>query len=187
MRPFQSEEQTISETWHLPGGTSIAVEASPCLAGGAVYVFRDVSELLRTQESHELLKRSQRAVLDTVENATALFGPDGRLKIHNASFANLWQLEEGELAGEPHISQVADLCADRTGRDGIWSMIAAGVNSADLERFGEWGQLVRADGRSLTLSFSRLPDGMTLIAFHAVDDQTRFEKVVAEATVISAA
>jgi|GEM_PF-963256 len=187
LQQFQEAGQHVTETWHLPAGMSIDVRSVPYLNGGAVYLFRDISDRLRQEETYQLLKRSQRAMLDNMSDATALFGPDGRLKIHNDAFAKLWQLEENELSGEPHLTRVADLCADRTGRDGIWSMIAAGVNAPDPERFSDWGQLVRADGRSLTLSLSRLPDGATLVSFSDITDLDRFQKVISEAQVISAA
>lgn len=187
MAQFQETGREVNETWHLPTGLSIEVRSVPYMMGGAVYLFRDISEKLRLEETAKLLKASQRAVLDTVDNATALFGPDGRLKIHNAAFAELWQLEECDLAEEPHLSKVADLCAARTGRDGIWSMISAGVNAPDPSRFGEWGQLVRADGRALTLSLTRLPDGATLVSFSDMAELRRFQAVLSETKVISAA
>lgn len=183
---FEDAGQHISETWHLPTGISIDVRSAPYLAGGAVYIFRDISDMLRLEETSNLLKASHRAVLDTLENATALFGPDGRLKIHNSAFVELWQLDESELSGEPHLSAVADLCAARTGRDGIWSMIAAGVNAPDPSRFGEWGQLMRADGKALTLNLSRLPDGATLVSFNDMTEVHRFQAVLSETKVISA-
>lgn len=187
LQQFEAADHNIIETWHLPMGISVDVRSVPYQTGGAVYLFRDISDQLRKEETHQLLIHSQRAVLETIPDATAMFGPDGRLKIHNDAFAKLWQLEENELTGEPHLSKVADLCANRTGRDGIWSMIAAGVNAPNPERFGEWGQILRADGRSLTLSLVRLPDGATLVSFSDMTDVQRFQNVLAENAAIAAA
>jgi PAS domain-containing protein len=187
LQQFEATDSNVKETWHLPMGISVDVRSMPYQLGGIVYLFRDISDALRKEETHQLLVHSQRAILETVADATALFGPDGRLKIHNDAFAKLWQLEETELTGEPHLSKVADLCASRTGRDGIWSMIAAGVNAPNPERFGEWGQILRADGRSLTLSLVRLPDGATLVSFTDMTDVQRFQNVLAESSVIAAA
>ncbi len=136
LQQFTNADRKVNETWHLPMGISVDVRSVPYQVGGAVYLFRDISERLRKEETYQLLIHSQRAVLETMADATAIFGPDGRLKIHNGAFAKLWQLEENELSGEPHLSKVADLCADRTGRDGIWSMHAAGVNAPNPESFG---------------------------------------------------
>lgn len=175
LRQFEEAGQPVAETWHLPTGMSVDVRSVPYLLGGTVYLFRDISERLRKEATHQLLVQSQRAMLNTLGDAMALFGTDGRLKMHNDAFARLWSLSESEMAGEPHLIKLADLCANRFGRDGIWSMIAAGVNAGDPERLGEWGQLARADGRPLTLALNRLPDGGTLVTFTDLSDLTRFE------------
>lgn len=180
LQQFVEASQHVMETWHLPTGMSVDVRSVPYLLGGAVYLFRDISERLRMEANHQLLVQSQRAMLDTVPDAMALFGTDGRLKVHNDAFAKLWRIDEEELAGQPHLTKVADLCAARIGRDGIWSMISAGVNAAEPERLGEWGQLARADGRSMTLSMSRMPDGSTLVAFTDITDLERFESMLVE-------
>ncbi len=187
LQQFVEAGQTVAETWHLPTGMSVDVHSAPYLPGGVVYMFHDISEQLRMEANHQLLIQSQRAMLNTISDAMALFGTDGRLKIHNESFAKLWRIDEDELAGQPHLSKVADLCAARIGRDGIWSMISAGVNAAEPERLGEWGQLARADGRSMTLSMSRMPDGATLVSFTDLTDLERFEAIVAKPRIVSAA
>lgn len=187
LQQFEEAGQRVIETWHLPTGMSVDVRSVPYLMGGAVYLFRDISDRLRKEATHQLLIQSQRAVLNTMSDAAAMFGPDGRLKMHNDAFTALWNLEESELTGEPHLSKVADLCAARIGRDGIWSMIAAGVNAGEPERFGEWGQLARADGRSLTLNLTRLPDGATLVGFSDLTDLSRFERELSLPQVVTAA
>jgi hypothetical protein len=58
-------------------------------------------------------------------------------------------------------------------------MISAGVNAAEPERLGEWGQLARADGKSMTLGLTRLPDGATLVTFTDVTDLQNFESLLA--------
>jgi PAS domain-containing protein len=183
MQQFHEAGQQVLETWHLPTGMSVDVRSVPYLMGGTVYLFRDISERLRMEATHHLLLQTQRGVLNTVDQAMALFGPDGRLRMHNDAFAQLWQLTEIELAGEPHLAKIADLCAGRTGRDGIWSMIAAGVNSAQPERIGEWGDLARADGRALSLGLTRLADGATLVTFSDTSDLTRFTEALLEPAV----
>jgi PAS domain-containing protein len=187
LRQFEEAGQQMAETWHLPTGMSVDLRTVPYLLGGTVYLFRDISDRLRKEATHQLLVQSQRAVLNTMGDAMALFGTDGRLKMHNDAFARLWKLSERELAGEPHLIRLADLCAERFGRDGIWSMVAAGVNAGEPERLGEWGQLARADGRALTLSLTRLPDGGTMVTFTDLDDLMRFETELCEPRVVTAA
>jgi PAS domain-containing protein len=187
LQQFHDANEHAVETWHLPTGISIDVRSAPYLPGGTVYLFRDISERIRVASAHQLLLHTQRAVLDTMDNALALFGPDGRLRLHNNAFASLWEISENELAGQPHLTKIAALCAGRTGRDGIWSMIASGVNSSQPERLGEWGDLERADGKALSASLKRLPDSATLVTFTDNTDLARFSEMTAKPKLVTAA
>ena len=180
MKQFEDAGQHHEETWHSPTGVSLDVRSFPYLLGGAIFLFRDISERLRTEASYQMLVLSQRATLNTVNEAMAVFGPDGRLKLHNDAFIRLWKLNEDQLSGQPHLTAVAGLCAARTGRDGIWSMVSAGVNSSEPARYGEWGHLARADGRSLSLALTRLPEGATVVSFTDVTDLQRFQTLLTE-------
>jgi PAS domain-containing protein len=175
LRVFDAGHQHIEETWHAPNGTSVDMKTYPYLLGGVVYLFNDISERLRSEAAYNMLAQIQRATINTVEEGIAVFGLDGRLKLHNDAFARLWRLENEELDGEPHLTRVADLCVARTGPDGIWNMISTGVNANEPTRFGEWGNVSRADGRVLSLALSRLPLGATLVTFADVTDALRFD------------
>ena len=177
---FEEDSQHQEETWHLPAGGSVRVKTYPYLPGGVAYLFEDISERLSLQVSYNMLAQMQRATLNTVEDGMAVFGPDGRLKLHNDAFARLWQLSESELSGEPLLTKVAELCVARTGHDGIWNIVAEAANSAEPARYSEWGKVTRSDGRILSLSLSRLPLGATLVIFADLTDIKRFETGLSE-------
>ncbi len=174
MRLFDVDNGQLDETWHIAGGSSVRVKAYPYLLGGVYYVFEDISETLRLNTSLHMLSQTQRATLDAIDDGMAVFGPDGRLKLHNAAFADLWQFEEHELSGEPHLSRIAAVSASRIGRDSVWSMVSSGVTSGEPSRYGEWGRVTRADGRILSVSLTRLPLGATLVVFEDLTDIERF-------------
>ncbi len=173
-RLFETAKGRLDETWHVAGGASVRVRAYPHLLGGVYYVFEDIGEVLRLNTSLHMLKQTQRATLDVIDNGMAVFGPDGRLKMHNTAFAELWQLDEPDLAAGPHLSNIASACTAKIGRDGVWNMVAAGVTSSEPSRYGEWGRLTRADGRVLSVSLTRLPLGATLVVFEDLTDLERF-------------
>ena len=58
--------------------------------------------------------------------------------------------------------------------DGIWGIVSCGINSATPECFGEWSKTRRADGRVISLSLSRLPNGTTVVAFTDITDLEKF-------------
>jgi PAS domain-containing protein len=175
MRLFESDNGEIDETWHISGGKSLRVRGYPYLLGGVYYVFDDISEALRLSTSLHMLQTTQRATLDTLAEAIAVFGSDGRLKMHNAAFAALWSLDESELTGEPHLARITALCTARTGVDGIWSIVSSGITAGEPARYCDWGRMTRADGRLLELSLKRLPLGSILASFEDVTDIERFD------------
>jgi signal transduction histidine kinase len=115
----------------------------------------------------------QSATLDTLSEGVAVFGPDGKLKLHNAAFTRIWEFENEELAGEPHVRTIAALSKDKFGDTGLWEQliqaIVAGAAARDL------GEVERSDRSILSLSTSPLPDGATLVTFNDVTDRFRIE------------
>jgi PAS domain-containing protein len=174
LQTFGSAERKSEEFWHLPNGKSIRIAIQPHLAGGVFVLFEDITERLRLESSLNLLTQVQKATLDTLDEGIAIFGTDGRLVLHNALFARMWKLAEDELGGQPHFAEIANLCTARIGRDGIWGIVSCGVNSATPESFGEWGKTRRADGRIISLSLSRLPNGATVVTFTDLTDLEQF-------------
>ena len=142
--------------------------------GGLFVLCEDISAQLKLESSLNLMTQVQKATLDTLDEGVAIFGANGRLVLHNALFAKMWRLTESDLTGQPHLSEIAGLCAARIGQDGIWGIIASGVNSPSPERFGEWGKARRADGRTISLALSRLPNGATLASFADLTDLEEF-------------
>ena len=169
------------EFWHLSGGRSLRVVAMPHLQGGVYYLFEDVSERFRREASFNMLFQVQRAALDQVEDAIAFIAPDGRLVLHNKTFGRLWHLTEEELSGEPHFNKVVELARAQVGPDNIWNIVAAGLASDEPERCNDWGHVDRADGKSISLTMSRLPNGATLVIFADVTNLRRFEAARADA------
>ena len=171
---FEPAGRRGEEFWHLPNGRSIRFVIHPHLLGGVFILFEDITERLKLESSLNLLTQVQKATLDTLDEGIAIFGTDGRLVMHNLPFARMWKLSENELDGQPHFAEIANLCTDRIGYDGIWGLVSCGVNSATPERFGEWSKTKRADGRVISLSLSRLPNGTTVVAFNDITDLEQF-------------
>lgn len=165
---------TREEFWHLPQGRSLRIVKQPHLRGGKLAVFEDISEKLFLQTSLNLLLQVQKATLDTLDEGVAIFGPEGRLLLHNAHFSALWRLTEEELAPQPHYSEIARFCAARLGQDETWDVIAASVSEITTDPGVKWRKVQRADSRIIALSLSRLPNGATIATFSDVTDLERF-------------
>jgi len=167
--------------WHLPGNRAILIQTHPSSQGGRLLVFEDISESLSLETSLNLSVQVQQATIDTLDDGAAIFGPNGRLYMHNEIFASLWKLPESELSAEPHLTKIAALCAAQYGNDEIWGMISDCVNSSELDRQLRWKTVRRADGRDISLSMTRLPNGATIAIFTDLTDLQRFEAMQREA------
>lgn len=169
--------QALEETWHLPSGRSIRLVTRSHWDGGIFILCEDISEKLKLESSLNLLTQVQKATLDTLDEGVAIFGADGRLVLHNALFAKMWRLTESDLTGQPLLGKIAQLCSRRIGHDGVWNIVASGISAAAPERLGEWGKAKRADGRVISLSLSRLPNGATMASFTDVTDLEKFHQL----------
>ena len=171
---FDNDGRQEEEYWHLPSGQSLRVSAQPDLLGGLTFLYEDVSAQLRLESSYTNMIRVQRATLDTLDEGVAVFGTDGRLKLHNSAFAELWKFSVSELSGEPHLKHLAGLSEQRFSHDNTWNIISSAVSSADPSSYSKWGTIARSDGKTLSLTLTRLPDGATLVSF---SDETSFTRL----------
>lgn len=170
----QPGEYLPEDLWHLPGGKTLRVVAQPHPFGGLSFLYEDVTEKLALESSYNTLIKVQSATLDTLQEGVAVFGPDARLKLHNAAFARIWELEESDLAGEPHVQKIAEASVARFGQQPMWDRLVAGIASG-AERRRDWGEIERSDKTILALSLAPLPDGATLVTFADVTDRFRIE------------
>jgi signal transduction histidine kinase len=172
-------EYPSEELWHVPGGNTLRVVAQPHPFGGLTYLYEDVTEKLALESAFNTQLKVQSATLDTLTEAVAVFGPDGKLKLHNAAFLHIWELEPRDLAGEPHVRTIAAACADKFGDQGVWERLIQSIVSGAPQR-RDWGEIERNDRIILSLTLSPLPDGATLVTFADVTDRSRIENALRE-------
>jgi signal transduction histidine kinase len=172
-----AQEYLPEELWHVPGGKTLRIVAQPHPFGGLTFLYEDVTARIALESSYNTLIKVQSATLDTLNEGVAVFGPDGRLKLHNASFVRIWDLTPKELAGEPHVRSVAAACAEKFGDAEIWEgLIQAIVSGSTGKR--DLGEIERNDRTILSLALSALPDGAILVTFVDVTDRFRIESAL---------
>ena len=167
---FENPLARKDETWHLPNGRSERWTICPHPLGGLTIFVEDITDEVELRSAYNAIVKTQKATLDIIEEAIAVFGLDGRLRLHNVAFARLWQLSDFDLAERPHIRQIALACESRIGKDDTWALVVTGVNAAEPECYNSWNAVTRADGRALVVSLTRLPDGATMATFSDLTD-----------------
>lgn len=169
------EAEAADALWALGDGRALRVARQRHPMGGVLLIFQDMTDQLSLQARYNTLIKVQRATLDRLHEAVAVFGSDGRLKLRNAAFETLWKLDPEQL-DEAAFEAVAERCHALHPDAAAWSGLKARITDPSPEaRQPVTGEIRRADGAILTFLTRPLPDGATLIAWDDITDSRRVE------------
>ncbi len=166
--------------WPLPDGRFLRVVQNPDPAGGVTYVFEDLTQRLQLETQVQALGRVQRETIDNLDEAVAVFGPDGRLSLSNRAFAALWEIKDTLLEGRPTIEHVAALCLSYVRDARVWTDIRGAVTAVADERQPRSVRIDRNDGSVIDTRTAPLPGGATLVTFRNVTDMVMVERALTE-------
>jgi signal transduction histidine kinase len=177
---FTSLIEPQREMLHLPDDRTLSLSVSPHPLGGLIFVYEDVTDRLALERSYNTLTEVQRESLDNLFEGIAVFGSDGRLKLHNPAYRKLWGLSEDDLAGEPHISEIVEKTRVYYNEDegDEWSARRASIIAAVSRHTLASDRLERRDGSILQLATVPLPDGNVLVSHLDVTDTVRVERAL---------
>ncbi|QBR70120.1 two-component sensor histidine kinase [Beijerinckiaceae bacterium] len=176
---YQSIE-TDDQVWFLPDGRTLRTVISPNPQGGVTYLFDDVTERYHLVSQFNASVRVQSETLDALKEGVAVFGSDGRLKLFNPAFANMWTLNPSDLDNRPHIDRVALICAPLFADQEAWDALRAVVAGLPDRRIGFERRLARLDGSVLDCAAAPLPDGATLLTFIDMTASVNVERALIE-------
>ncbi|MEO1040230.1 MAG: ATP-binding protein [Pseudomonadota bacterium] len=168
-------EETPDELWALPDGRTLRVARQRHPLGGLLVIFEDMTDQLALQARYNTLINVQRATLDRLHEAVAVFGADGRLQLHNTAFEQIWRLKPDRLE-DGLFEDISQACLALYPNEDGWASLKARITDPSPEaRQAKTGELRRTDGSVLTWLTRPLPDGATLIAWDDVTDSRRIE------------
>jgi signal transduction histidine kinase len=168
------------DQWHLPDGRTLHVVADSAAEGGVTYLYENVTERLALESRYNALIHVQRETIDTLRDGVAVFGPNGRLRLHNRAFAAIWRLSPALLGSEPHIDDVIFACRPLYDDAQEWERTKSAVTAIFSERRPYESQFDRPDGMVLACAALPLPDGGTLLTYSDVTDSRQVERVLRE-------
>ena len=180
---FTSLLQPQEELMHLPDERTLRLVVSPHPFGGLTFVYEDVTDKLALERSYNTLIEVQRETLDNLYEAVAVLGTDGRLKLWNPAYAQIWKLSAADLAGDLHVTELVEKTraffefAD-TRED--WPALKERIIERLTGRTEISERLHRGDGSILQASIVPLPDGNVLLSYLDVTDSTRVERALRE-------
>jgi signal transduction histidine kinase len=167
--------------WYLPDGRSLHVVCEQHPFGGVTYLYENVTKEIQLESRYNELIGVQRETLDNLEEAIALFGSDGRLKLFNPAFSKFWNFDGAFLQKEPHVDQLASDAVVIREAGAAWQEIKFGITGMESERRALRGRLTASD-RILQYSSVPLPDGNTLLTFSDISDPAKMERALRDRT-----
>ena len=173
-----TRNEPTDELWHLPDGRTLRVIGQPHPFGGLLYLYENVTDQLNLESSLTTAQHVQTETLEKLYEGVAVFGQDGRLKLHNPAYRRIWQLEPHQLAGEPHIDDIIAWSRPLFSDEEAWAGLKARLTSASEDRKTRTGRLERPDGSVIDFASVPLPDGNTLLTYMDVTDSTRIERAL---------
>src|SRR5258707_9754647 len=151
--------QPIEELIHTPTGATFRMVATPHPFGGVILTFEDVTDELALEANYNTLIEVQKETIDHLNEGIAVYGGDGRLKLHNPAFARMWKLKVEQLENQPHVSQIVDLVThffpDREDWRDLRQRIIGSIADRDLRNL----RVERIDRRIIDIAAIPLPDG----------------------------
>jgi signal transduction histidine kinase len=166
-------------TWHLPDGRTLRVVTTPNPQGGVTYLYDDVTEGLELHRRYDALIKVQSETLDHLGEAVAVFGSDGRARLHNPSFQRMWKLSPEALDEHPHVEQVTAWSQALHDDSVVWRSLRTAITAID-NREPISARIERRDGMMIDLATVPLPDGATLVTFQDVTDTVNVERALRE-------
>jgi signal transduction histidine kinase len=177
---FTSLLEPQQEMLHLPDERTLRLSIAPHPFGGLTFVYEDVTDRLALERSYNTLTAVQRETLDHLFEGIAVWGSDGRLKLHNPAYRRIWGLSDSDVAGEPHITQIVDKIRGFFDDGGDWPATRDGIIARVTAHALSSGPLDRRDGSVLEIATVPLPDGNVLSTCLDVTDTARVERALRE-------
>ncbi len=169
------------DLWSLPDGRTLRVVRQPHPLGGLLILFSNITDELKLRAQYNALIQVQQATLDKLSDAVAVFGSDGRLRLHNEAFEQLWKVTTAQLDDAGGFEGIVELCKALLPDQPLWSELKARVADPDpTARIPISGEAPASDGRTFAYQSRPLPDGATLIAFGDVTARHALEHALDE-------
>jgi signal transduction histidine kinase len=176
---YQAIEPSES-VWHLPDCRALRVVTSPNPKGGVTYLYDDATQSYALASQVTALTHVQGETLDALKEGVAAFGADGRMKLFNPAFAELWRFDPAVLRDRPHIDEIARACKPLCGNPERFDELKAVIVDLPEHRKSRATRIERTDGLILDCAALPLPDGATLMTSLDVTAGVNIERALTD-------
>ncbi len=162
----------FEETWSLPSGQTYRVSASPHPDGALAFLIEDITSETHLSRNVRAEMETSQSVLNQLDEAIAVFAPNGQLVLTNTAFSQLWTLEGEESLGAVTLSEALENWREAGDDPALWQRIAAIARPTPGDPGQVRGLMRMADGESLRVEAQRTSTGALMIGFSPVEPAT---------------
>jgi len=156
----------------LPTGQTYRVTGQPHPNGAIAFLFDDISaEISLTRRFRSELELGQ-AVVDTVDEAIAVFSHDGAMVLCNRPYQEMWSCDDSAALTEVMIEDAVGDWMTRCGDKAFWARVMAFIARSSPRDPWQAEPAGRQNER-FTCRLVPLAGGATLIGFRAENFQAR--------------
>lgn len=185
LKLFTELSETYDDFLYLPDGRSFRMIVIPFTHRGLLFAFEDITSRLALERSFNSLSAVQRAMINNLSEAIAVFGQDGRLKLFNPAYLKLWEMNEEYANTSPHISEILESKKHLFNvRDNNWINVKNDLISVLYEREFQRTALKLKNDFIIYRSVAPLPDGATLITYVNNSDLVKCQASLSEKNMI---
>lgn len=178
---FTSLVSATEDVLHLPSGVTLRRMLTPHPLGGLLITYEDVTGHLTMERSMTVLNETQFTVVNHLREAILLFGRNGRLRLANTAYLDLWQITDPDFNRlSLSVMDVLEKQKPFFENESNWESLKEQLLGVITSHTGENFQILRPDGKVLEFMAIGLPDGGTFVSFLDVTEEEKTTSLIEE-------
>lgn len=159
-----AQDGTYCETWELANGSTFRITGRPHPNGAIALLMEDISNEVALARKFRYEIDLTRKVLDTIDEAIAVFSETGTMFAVNEAYVDLWGVDPEESVLDVSVNDCLKTWLDRAAPNPAWGDLRDFLSQTSNQ--SEWQTQVQLRaGRVYRLRCVPLPGGATVIGF----------------------
>lgn len=181
LRYFSTLVAAKEDIMHLPSGMTLRRMLTPHPLGGLLITYEDVTGHLSMERSMTVLSETQCMLINQMREGILVFGRDGRLKLANKAYMNLWHFSPQDYKkSAPSVTDIIESQKIFFENDADWASLKEQLLGVVSSHTGEFFQILRPDGKTIEFNAVALPDGGIFVSFFDVTEEERNSAILTE-------